>query len=160
MSSPDSSPILLSPHTLEQLDRFDVTRPLVDKGGTRHMRLQMYMNGKSAERQSHRVWETNHARYTWSMACDSSTLCAVLRDTLEQCSVHEHHELVQLQDTKAIDPQELYPIVATVKDLKTNRVSCWRARIVIDADGSNSTVRRLLGKKNRRNKESPYEPVL
>ncbi|KAI7874592.1 FAD/NAD(P)-binding domain-containing protein [Lichtheimia hyalospora FSU 10163] len=159
----ESSSLLISPHTLQYLQAHQLIEPLMENG-MRHWRFQTYINqGKgtnatSVERQSYRVWERKGSQFNWALSCDAAHLEDVLRTTLHtrhHIQVEYRHELVNLQDmmtshgATATDESIDYPIVASIKDLATGRLSCHRSRIVLGADGVNSFVRQKIGCKQR-----------
>ena len=124
----------------------------------RHWRFQHYVNqgegpnSISVERQSFRVWERKGSQYNWALSCEATDVCNAFRDALYKRTdvrVDYQHQLVNLQDmtdhgskSNSVD----YPIVSTIKDLRTGRAVCWRSRIIIGADGAESSVRQKLGK--------------
>lgn len=159
-STDESSSLLISPHTLQYLQAYQLIEPLMENG-MRHWRFQTYLNqgqgtnAASVERQSYRVWERKGSQFNWALSCDAAHLEDVLRNTLhtrQHIQVEYQHEVVNLQDMMASNgpatPDEPidYPIVASVKDLSTGRLSCHRSRVVLGADGVNSFVRQKIGK--------------
>ncbi|KAI9266607.1 FAD binding domain-containing protein [Phascolomyces articulosus] len=160
VSSSDNPALLLSPHTLQHLQAYDLVQPLVENG-MRHWRFQLYVNqgqgtnSTSTERQSFRVWEKKNVQYNWALSCEATDVCNAFRETLYKRTdirVEYQQELVNLQDmtdhndkSNSID----YPIVSTIKDLRTGRAVCWRSRMIIGADGMESFVRQKLGTPRR-----------
>ncbi|KAI8139269.1 FAD binding domain-containing protein [Fennellomyces sp. T-0311] len=161
VSGSDNPALLLSPHTLQHLQAFDLVQPLVEKG-MRHWRFQTYVNhgeaadSVSVERQSFRVWEKKGSQYNWALSCEATDVCNAFRDTLYKRTdirVDYQHCLVNLQDMSDHGAKSSamvdYPIVSTIKDLRTGRAVCWRARMIIGADGAESFVRQKLGTRQR-----------
>ncbi|KAI7859086.1 FAD binding domain-containing protein [Circinella umbellata] len=156
----DNPALILTPHTLQHLQAFDLVQPLVENG-MRHWRFQHYVNqGEGAnsisiERQSFRVWERKSSQYNWALSCEATDVRNAFRDALYKRTdirIDYQHQLVNLQDmtdhgskSNTID----YPIVSTIKDLRTGRAVCWRSRIIIGADGAESFVRQKLGTPQR-----------
>lgn len=140
----EKNPItLLSPFTLQRLHALGIT-----DFGVKHWRFQTFtnkgsgLNATSKERQTYRVWENRDAYCNWGVSCRGAALCEKLLEVLHErtgLQVDYNHELVNLQDMTAD------AIVSTIKNLKTGRAACWRSRIVIGADGTESMVRRKLG---------------
>ncbi|KAI9490181.1 FAD binding domain-containing protein [Zychaea mexicana] len=170
VSGSDNPALLLSPHTLQHLQAVDLVQPLV-QNGMRHWRFQLYVNqGRgtnsiSVERQSFRVWEKKSSQYNWALSCEATDVCNAFRDALYKRTdirVDYQHRLVHLQDmtdhknkSQSVD----YPIVSTIKDLRTGRAFCWRSRMIIGADGADSLVRRKLGTPQRNRGMSCVAPL-
>ncbi|ORZ03664.1 FAD binding domain-domain-containing protein [Syncephalastrum racemosum] len=146
---------LLSPNTLQLLHTFDLVRELEKSDSTRHWRFQTYTNhgtgsnAASVERQSYRVWENKRAEFNYGMSCSTQNLRHVLRECLRKkydIQVDYRHQLLGVQTMvshHAFD--QPYACVATIKDLATQHATCWRSRVIIGADGSQSFLRQHLG---------------